>query len=176
MDKHDLAWSAAPNFAYDLCTRTVTDEQLDGLNLSRWRYAANGSEPVHAGTLDAFAKRFAPAGFRQETLNPCYGLAEATVFVSGTGCRRPVIPRVDEAALSAGTLTMTNASARTPATRDLVNCGIVRDLAARMKDFHSWRHHVDGVTVRGKGVEDGLAMLGVAADALGLATSFGRLH
>jgi acyl-CoA synthetase (AMP-forming)/AMP-acid ligase II len=127
VDKHDLAWSAAPNFAYDLCSGAVTEEQIEGLDLSRWRYAANGSEPIQAATLDAFAKRFAPAGFRRETLNPCYGLAEATVFVSGTGNRRPVIPRVDEAALSAGTFSETNASERTPATRDLVSCGIVRD-------------------------------------------------
>lgn len=128
VDEHDLDWSAAPNFAYDLCARMVTDEQLDGLDLSRWRYAANGSERVQAATLDAFAERFAPAGFRRETLNPCYGLAEATVFVSGTGCRPPVIRRVDEAALSAGTMTPANVPAPTPATRDLVSCGIVRDL------------------------------------------------
>ncbi|NGY64797.1 fatty acyl-AMP ligase [Lentzea sp. NEAU-D13] len=134
VDEHDLDWSAAPNFAYDLCARMVTDDQLDGLDLSRWRYAANGSERVQAGTLDAFAERFAPAGFRREALNPCYGLAEATVFVSGTGCRPPVIRRVDEAALGAGTMTPANVPVPTPATRDLVSCGIVRDLDALVVD------------------------------------------
>jgi acyl-CoA synthetase (AMP-forming)/AMP-acid ligase II len=134
VDRHDLVWSAAPDFAYDLCTRTVTDEQLEHLDLSRWRLAANGSEPVRAATLDAFAKRFAPAGFRRETLNPCYGLAEATVFVSGTGRRDPVVRRVDEAALAAGRLVDLDAAEPSPETRDLVSCGSIRDLEAVVVD------------------------------------------
>jgi acyl-CoA synthetase (AMP-forming)/AMP-acid ligase II len=128
VDEHDLAWSAAPNFAYDLCTRVVTDEQIAALDLSRWRWAANGSEPVQAATLEAFAERFAPAGFRAETLAPCYGLAEATVFVSGTGDRRPVVRRVDEPALSAGTMALVDRAERTADIRDLVGCGVVADL------------------------------------------------
>jgi acyl-CoA synthetase (AMP-forming)/AMP-acid ligase II len=128
IDKHDVDWSAGPNFAYDLCTRTVTDEQLGDLDLSRWRYAANGSEPVRAAILDAFAERFASAGLRREALTPCYGLAEATVFVSGTGGRVPVVWRVAEAALAAGTMRPADGASGTSATRDLVSCGAVRGL------------------------------------------------
>lgn len=137
VDKHDLDWSAGPDFAYDLCTRTVTDEQLAGLDLSRWRHASNGSEPVQASTLNAFAERFAQAGLRREALNPCYGLAEATVFVSGTGRRAPVIRRVAEAALNAGMLRDVDSAERTPATRDLVSCGSVRDLDVLVVDPES---------------------------------------
>ncbi|WP_308713220.1 fatty acyl-AMP ligase [Phytohabitans maris] len=144
VDKHDLAWSAGPNFAYDLCTRTVTEEQLAGLDLSRWRHAANGSEPVRANTLAAFADRFAPAGLRRETLNPCYGLAEATVFVSGTGRRAPVVRRVAEAALAEGTLCDADGTEPTPATRDLVSCGTVRGLEAVVVDPESREVRPDG--------------------------------
>ncbi|MEV0263474.1 fatty acyl-AMP ligase [Streptomyces sp. NPDC050617] len=100
IDVYDLDWSPAPNFAYELCARMVTDEQLAGLDLSRWTYAPNGSEPVQAATLTAFAKRFAPAGFRSDAFAPCYGLAESTVFVSGTGPREPVVRRADAEALA----------------------------------------------------------------------------
>ncbi|GGP74418.1 AMP-binding protein [Saccharothrix coeruleofusca] len=95
IDRYDIGWSAAPNFGYDLCCRRVTDEQIAGLDLSRWRYAVNGSEPVHVATITAFAERFAAAGFRQETACPCYGLAESTVFVSGTGSRPPKTTVID---------------------------------------------------------------------------------
>ena len=82
IDRYGLDMSAAPNFAYDLCTRAVTEEQAAALDLSRWRCAINGSEPVHAPTLAAFARKFAAAGFRPSTMRPAYGMAEATVFVS----------------------------------------------------------------------------------------------
>ena len=71
--------SPAPNFAYELCVRKIRDEALEGLDLSSWRCASNGSEPVSAGTLDRFARRFAPYGFKRDALFPVYGLAEASV-------------------------------------------------------------------------------------------------
>lgn len=78
------AWTAgAPNFAYDLCVQKTSDEQRAQLDLSSWRVAYNGSEPVRAATLQRFAATFAPYGLRPEALYPCYGLAEATLFVSG---------------------------------------------------------------------------------------------
>ncbi|MFD5825054.1 fatty acyl-AMP ligase [Lentzea sp. NPDC060358] len=95
IDRYDIGWSAAPNFGYDLCVRRVTDEQAAGIDLSRWRYAVNGSEPVHVATIEAFARRFAVSGFRAEAACPCYGLAESTVFVSGTGSRPPMITMID---------------------------------------------------------------------------------
>ncbi|WNF00876.1 SDR family NAD(P)-dependent oxidoreductase [Streptomyces luomodiensis] len=89
--------SGAPNFGYELCVRRATPESVAGLDLSRWRVAANGAEPVRAGTLRRFADTFAPAGFRPASLLPVYGLAEATLTVtagSGGGLdRAPTILR-----------------------------------------------------------------------------------
>jgi acyl-CoA synthetase (AMP-forming)/AMP-acid ligase II len=76
-------FSGAPNFAYDLCIRRVTDAELTGLDLSNWSTAFNGAEPVRRRTLEEFASKFAPAGFRASALAPSYGLAEATLLVSG---------------------------------------------------------------------------------------------
>jgi acyl-CoA synthetase (AMP-forming)/AMP-acid ligase II len=75
--------SGGPNFAYDLCARAATPELLDRLDLGSWRLAFNGSEPVRAATLRRFASAFSAAGFRYEAFYPCYGLAEATLMVSG---------------------------------------------------------------------------------------------
>jgi acyl-CoA synthetase (AMP-forming)/AMP-acid ligase II len=75
--------SGGPDFAYALCVRKVLPAECVGLDLSSWRVAFNGAEPVRAATLDAFAAAFAPAGFRRRAFYPCYGLAEATLFVSG---------------------------------------------------------------------------------------------
>src|SRR4051812_20164827 len=75
--------SGGPNFAYELCLRKAAPEALAGLDLSSWRVAFDGAEPVRASTLERFAAAFAPCGFRREALYPCYGLAEATLFVTG---------------------------------------------------------------------------------------------
>lgn len=83
IDEYGVTVGGGPNFSYDLCVRRVKDEQIAALDLSRWRLALNGAEPVRPESLDAFAERFAPAGFRPEALYPCYGLAEATLVVSG---------------------------------------------------------------------------------------------
>ena len=75
--------SGGPNFAYDLCVRKITPQQRATLDLSSWTIAFNGAEPVRAETLDRFAETFEPCGFRREAFYPCYGLAEATLIVSG---------------------------------------------------------------------------------------------
>jgi acyl-CoA synthetase (AMP-forming)/AMP-acid ligase II len=75
--------SGGPNFAYDLCTRKVTDEQRAALDLSSWNVALNGAEPIRPETLDRFVEAFGPCGFRREAVFPAYGLAEATLIVSG---------------------------------------------------------------------------------------------
>jgi amino acid adenylation domain-containing protein len=82
--------SGGPNFAYDLCVRKVTAAEKEGLDLSSWRVAFNGAEPVRAETLRRFAEAFAPCGFQAAAFHPCYGLAEATLLVScgpGGGAR-----------------------------------------------------------------------------------------
>jgi amino acid adenylation domain-containing protein len=86
--------SGGPNFAYDLCVRRISPEDREGLDLSSWRVAFNGAEPVRVETLERFATAFAPCGFRPEAFYPCYGLAEATLFVSGGAADRA--PRTAE--------------------------------------------------------------------------------
>ncbi|MCF2539844.1 fatty acyl-AMP ligase [Streptomyces sp. FB2] len=89
--------SGGPNFAYELSLRHATPDLLDGLDLSSWKVAFNGAEPVRAATLRRFADTFAPAGFRREALYPCYGLAEATLMVSGStpGTALTLLPPAD---------------------------------------------------------------------------------
>ena len=74
--------SGGPNFAFDLATRKVTDDQAAALDLSSWRDAYNGAEPIRSDTMAAFTRRFAHAGFRPSSFRPCYGLAESTLVVS----------------------------------------------------------------------------------------------
>src|SRR5262249_13106583 len=76
ISKYRATVSFAPNFAYDLAVRRVKDRELEGLDLSCWRIAGWGAEPIHAPTLAAFAQRFASVGFRETSFFPCYGLAE----------------------------------------------------------------------------------------------------
>jgi fatty-acyl-CoA synthase len=71
--------SAAPNFAYELCVRRIPETAIEGLDLSAWRCAFNGAEPVSPDTLDRFSKKFAPYGFRSTAFLPVYGLAENSV-------------------------------------------------------------------------------------------------
>jgi len=75
--------SGGPNFAYELCARKITEEEKAGLDLGSWKLAFNGAEPVQAATLERFEQAFAGCGFRREAFYPCYGLAEATLLVSG---------------------------------------------------------------------------------------------
>jgi len=80
--------SFAPNFAFDLCVRRV--KEVDGLDLSSWRVAGCGAEPIHAPTLLAFAEKFAAAGFRETALLPSYGLAEHVLAATFSPLRRPL--------------------------------------------------------------------------------------
>ncbi len=91
--RYGVTISGGPNFAYDLCTQKVTDEQLEGLDLSTWEVAFNGAEPIRASTLDKFLERFAPVGFRQEAMYPCFGMAETTLIVTGGEKREPPVLR-----------------------------------------------------------------------------------
>ncbi|MFJ7969069.1 fatty acyl-AMP ligase [Streptomyces sp. NPDC096324] len=81
--------SGGPNFAYELSLKHATPDFVDGLDLSRWRVAFNGAEPVRAATLRRFTETFGAAGFRREALYPCYGLAEATLIVTGSSVQAP---------------------------------------------------------------------------------------
>ncbi len=105
MTRYRATTSGAPNFAYELCVERVSDEERATLDLSSWRIAINGAEPLHAPTLDRFAKAFADTGFRREAFLPSYGLAETTLFASGRSQERPpTILSVDRGALEARSL------------------------------------------------------------------------
>jgi acyl-CoA synthetase (AMP-forming)/AMP-acid ligase II len=75
--------TGGPNFAYDLCVRRAKDADLEGLDLSSVELTFTGAEPVRPDTIERFVERFEPCGFRAESFYPCYGLAEATLFVTG---------------------------------------------------------------------------------------------
>ena len=111
-----------PNFGWDHCARVITDEEKEGLDLSSVVTAYNGSEPVRADTLKNFYEAFAPQGFRQEAFFPCYGLAEATLFVSGgPATRLPNVMEIDGSALERNVV-----KRRSPATTQsnkIVGCG-----------------------------------------------------
>jgi 8-amino-7-oxononanoate synthase len=83
LSKYRATTSAAPNFAFDLCVERTKPEEMRGLDLSAWHTVFDGAEPIRADTIDRFARAFAETGFRREAFFPCYGLAEATLFVSG---------------------------------------------------------------------------------------------
>jgi 1-acyl-sn-glycerol-3-phosphate acyltransferase len=74
--------SPSPNFGYELCVRHVGDDQLADLDLSKWRMALSGAEPISPETLRRFEERFAPCGFRPQAMTPVYGLAEAGLCVT----------------------------------------------------------------------------------------------
>jgi len=94
--------SAAPNFAYELCVRKIADKDIQGLDLSGWRAALNGAEPVNPETLERFAERFASYGFRREAQLPVYGLAEASLAVTVPPLNRgPLIDRIEREAFTA---------------------------------------------------------------------------
>jgi fatty-acyl-CoA synthase len=94
--KHHGTISAAPNFAYELCVRKVADKDIEGLDLSSWRAALNGAEPVNPETLERFAARFSRCGFRREAQLPVYGLAESALAVTVPPLNRgPLVDRVE---------------------------------------------------------------------------------
>ena len=113
-----------PNFAYDLCVRKITPEQRATLKLDSIEVALSGAEPVRSQTLNRFAETFAPCGFRKQAFHPAYGLAEATLIVSGESSSfGPQVYNVDAAALQKNSVQQ--ASAEDSTSRALVACGPV---------------------------------------------------
>ncbi|WP_406379454.1 fatty acyl-AMP ligase [Streptomyces sp. NBC_01618] len=156
--RYDVTVGGGPNFAYDLCLRRIDDEQIATLDLSSWRTAVNGGEPVQAQTLDAFADRFAPAGLRPEAMYPAYGMAEATLMVAGgVPGQRAARHTVDAGELLHDRL-LSPRGGRKPA-RTLISSGRVRGADVRIVDPDSAHVLPEGcigeIWIRGEGVSRG---------------------
>jgi amino acid adenylation domain-containing protein len=122
LSRYRATTSGGPDFAYDLCVRKVGEAERSALDLSSWSLAFSGSEPVRAETLDRFAAAFAPCGFRRTAFYPCYGLAEATLFVTG-GTRGTAPPVRTFAAAELAASRAMPVPAGAPGARPLVGCG-----------------------------------------------------
>ncbi|WPO00925.1 non-ribosomal peptide synthetase [Pseudomonas sp. MUP55] len=124
--------SGGPDFAYRLCSERISESALNRLDLSQWRVAYSGSEPIRLDTLERFADKFAACGFSSNNFFASYGLAEATLFVAG-GSRGHGIPalRVDEQALAANRAEPGQGSA-------IMSCGTAQpDHAVLIADPHT---------------------------------------
>ncbi len=134
ISKYRATISGGPNFAYDLCVRKITDKQRATLDLSRWSLAFVGAEPIEPGTLESFAAAFAPCGFDRGAFYPCYGLAEATLMVSGAARGGgPTIRAFDNAALAGHRVMPVPDDAGS--ARRFVSCGVpIGDLRVRIVD------------------------------------------
>ncbi len=156
IDRFGLDFTAAPDFAYEVCTRRVTDAQLQGLDLSRWRHAVDGSEPVRAAVLERFQARFAGAGLRPETLSPSYGMAEATLFVSGAVDIPPSARTVSAERLEHHEFVP---AAPGESGREVVNCGPPTGAEVRVVDPATRRPLPDGtvgeIWLRGPAIGQG---------------------
>ena len=117
--------SGGPNFAYDLCVRKITPEQLAKLDLSSWEVAFTGAEPIRAETLQQFAEKFKDCGFKANAFYPCYGMAETTLFVTG-GLKtdQPAIRELSAAALERNEVAGSNSKKEAEQqVRQIVSCG-----------------------------------------------------
>ncbi len=113
--------SGGPNFAYDLCVRKIKPEQIQTLDLSSWEVAFNGAEPISAEVLERFTNTFAVCGFRREAFYPCYGMAEATLIISGGNkLSPPVETTIATTALEQNQIVLVSAK---EGTKKLVGCG-----------------------------------------------------
>ncbi|HSP80803.1 MAG TPA: fatty acyl-AMP ligase, partial [Myxococcaceae bacterium] len=114
--------SGGPDFAFELCTRRISEEERQGLELGSWEVAFCGAEPIRARTMERFVEAFGPRGFRREKLYTCYGLAEGTLIVTGgEQGQAPLVRTVDGAALQRGRGELV--SAEQPGSRTVVGCG-----------------------------------------------------
>lgn len=121
ISQYQATTSGGPNFAYDLCVRKIKPEQIQTLDLSSWEVAFNGAEPISSKVLESFSNTFAVCGFRQKAFYPCYGMAEATLIISGGNkLSLPVETKVSAKALEKNQVVLVYPK---EGTKTLVGCG-----------------------------------------------------
>ena len=132
ISRYRATHSGGPNFAYEHCVNKIRPEQRSGLDLSCWRVAYNGAEPIREETLRRFAASFEECGFRADAFYPAYGLAEATLKVAGgRGARTPVTCKLESAPLEENLIVEASAASDPRNVRTLVSSGRV-DLGTRV--------------------------------------------
>ncbi len=118
---HKAVLTASPNFAFDYCVERITEESVTDLDLSSWRVAINGAEPLSSKSIAAFNKKFSSIGVSNTTIYPAYGMAEATVFVCGGDPKsETVTSSVNKLLLQQGELVFTEDQSN---STTLVSCG-----------------------------------------------------
>lgn len=122
LSKYKITTSGGPNFAYDLLCQKVTPEQRSSLDLSHWQVAFTGAEPVRAETLAQFSELYKPCGFKPEAFYPCYGMAEATLFITGgSSAEYPNVSYLDKIALTQDEVSLVPSDH--PNAKAVVSCG-----------------------------------------------------
>lgn len=160
VSRYGATTSGGPNFAYDLLCDRTTPEQRAELDLSRWQVAFSGAEPVLAQTIERFSNTFADCGFRSTAFYPCYGMAEATLLISGGEAgQAPVICTVDDGALEQNRVQLVDAATEGQG-RSLISCGKPRlDGRIVIADPETGRHcapdEVGEIWVAGSGLGTG---------------------
>jgi acyl-CoA synthetase (AMP-forming)/AMP-acid ligase II/acyl carrier protein len=154
-----VSW--APNFAYEECATRITENEVGTLDLSAWRVSVNAAEPVDKGTMDRFAARFAPCGYRASAMTPSYGLAEATLIVSAqeVGAAAKSL-KLRKHALGEGRAEPASATTPAPDAITVVSCGRpVADVGIRIVDPMTSRPQPDRsvgeVWINGPGIAAG---------------------
>jgi acyl-CoA synthetase (AMP-forming)/AMP-acid ligase II len=121
ISRYQATTSGGPNFAYELALRRTSPELAESLDLSSWKVAFNGAEPIRTETIKGFSERFALSGFKKEAFHPCYGLAESTLIVTGAETNAPVATiTLDDESLNQNRIRPPQAQ---QAERTLVSCG-----------------------------------------------------
>ena len=122
LSKYKITTSGGPNFAYDLLCQKITDEQRASLDLSHWQVAFTGAEPVRAETLEKFSELYEPCGFDRNAFYPCYGMAEATLFITGIDPGKyPTVTHLDKKALTEDKVVAV--TSEHPDSKAVVSCG-----------------------------------------------------
>jgi natural product biosynthesis luciferase-like monooxygenase protein len=124
ISKYKAFISGGPNFSYQLCVDRISRDELKALDLSHWKVAFNGAEPVRAHVLDQFSDKFYPSGFSRSSFQPCYGMAEASLLVTTCAMDEiPLIRHLSRKALENNLVRMVNRASQDATA--LVSCGAI---------------------------------------------------